>query len=361
MINDFIEYWAAAKLLIAAGNPYSPQQLLTLQQSVGWSQNAPLIMWNPPWTLFFIAPFGLPDYETAQFVWFVLHSMIIFLGARILWQAYGGARQKSWWAPVAVVTFAPTYLALFLGQIGALILLGLIIFLYSVNRRAWITAGLGLSLVSVKPHLLYLFWLALVFWMLRERRWRFLGGWLVGSFVTGAAPLFFNPSVYSQYLALVKGGDVIRPFDWATPNIGSALGVFFSIAGGWIHWLPSVAGALWLICYWRRNARAWEWSKQLAIILLVSVTTASFAWTFDQIVLLPAVIQGALWVSRSEVQILRRLIGAAHVIINGGILLLKLFVPNDFWYFWVAPIYLLFFLFVCWSVRRAGVTLKAMG
>ena len=127
----------------------------------------------------------------------------------------------------------PTYLALFLGQIGALILLGLIIFLYS-DRRAWITAGLGLSLVSVKPHLLYLFWLALVFWMLRERRWRFVGGWLVGSFVTGAAPLFFNPSVYSQYLALVKGGDVIRPFDWALANIGSALGVFFSIAGGWI-------------------------------------------------------------------------------------------------------------------------------
>jgi Glycosyltransferase family 87 len=352
MINDFVEYWAAAKLLMTGGNPYSPEQLLLLQQSVGWSQTAPLIMWNPPWTLFFIAPLGLLDYGNAQFFWFLLHSVIIFVGGRTLWQTYDGVRRKSWWTAVAVLTFAPTYLVLFLGQIGALILLGLILFLCAVDKQAWVTAGLCVSLVSVKPHLLYLFWLVLVFWVMRRRRWRFLGGWLAGAFVTGAAPVTFDPSIYARYLALIKTGDVIRPFDWATPSLGTALATFFSIAGGWIHWSPSFAGALWLTWYWRKNAQVWEWRKHLGTVLLVSVTTASFAWTFDQIVLLPAVLQVAAWMSRRKIPLGSRSIIFAHLLINGGLILLKVFVPNDFWYFWVAPTYLLLFLYARWGLAR---------
>ena len=33
MVNDFIEYWAAAKLLLSGGNPYSAEQLLQLQRT----------------------------------------------------------------------------------------------------------------------------------------------------------------------------------------------------------------------------------------------------------------------------------------------------------------------------------------
>jgi hypothetical protein len=57
MVNDFIEYWAAAKLLLSGGNPYSTEQLLQLQRTVGWSKNEALLMWNPPGTFFFIATY----------------------------------------------------------------------------------------------------------------------------------------------------------------------------------------------------------------------------------------------------------------------------------------------------------------
>jgi len=140
-------------------------------------------MWNPLWTLAFTAPLGILDYGAAQFLWFVLQMMVIFVGARILWQSYGGALHNSWWSLITALTIAPTYFVLLLGQIGGLILLGLILFLHSVQRRAWWTAGLSLTLVSLKPHLSYLFWLAIVLWALRERRWRFVGGWVVGKFV----------------------------------------------------------------------------------------------------------------------------------------------------------------------------------
>ena len=72
--------------------------------------------------------------------------------------------------------------------------------------------------------------------------------------------------------------------------------------------------------YWRRHTEFWDWREQLPIVLLVAVVTASFVWTFDQIVLLPAVIQCAVWLSRSYSRILRRLIITIHILINGGIL-----------------------------------------
>lgn len=58
-VNDFVEYWAAAHLLWTTNNPYAPDQLFALQRTVGWAKEVPLLMWNPPWTLSFILPFGL--------------------------------------------------------------------------------------------------------------------------------------------------------------------------------------------------------------------------------------------------------------------------------------------------------------
>ncbi|MGH7852875.1 MAG: hypothetical protein ACREP3_05505, partial [Candidatus Binatia bacterium] len=107
MINDFIEYWTATKLLLNGGNPYSPSELLASQHALGWSQPEPLMMWNPPWTLSFTLPFGLVDYQTAQLAWFLSHTLIIFVGAKLLWKIYGGDVGKSRYAAISVLSFAP--------------------------------------------------------------------------------------------------------------------------------------------------------------------------------------------------------------------------------------------------------------
>jgi hypothetical protein len=355
MINDFIEYWAAAKLLLSGVNPYAPQELLEVQRSVGWSQSSPLIMWNPPWTFAFTAPLGLLDYATAQLLWFLLHAVIIFVGAQVLWRLYGGGAQQSRWAAIAALTFAPTYLVLLLGQIGALVLLGLILFLRCVKRRAWWLAGASLALVSIKPHLLYLFWLALLLWILRERRWDVAGGWAAGLLVAGAVPMILDGFVYFHYAQLIDSGRVIRPFDWATPSLGSALGELLAIPGNWIRWLPSVGGAIWLLWFWRRHSKAWDWISRLPIILVVSVATSSFVWTFDDIVLLPALVQCAVWLTEQRTGHVKGLIIAIYASLNAGILLSKFFVPNDLWYFWVGPIFLLGYFLVQSKVRAPSI------
>lgn len=346
MINDFIEYWTATKLLLNGGNPYSSSELLASQAALGWSQSEALMMWNPPWTFFFTLPFGLFDYQTAQFAWFLSHTLIIFVGAKSLWNIYGGEAEKSRYAALAVISFAPTYFALLLGQIGPLILLGLIAFLASVKNRAWGLAGAALTLAAIKPHLLYLFWLALLIWTLKKMQWRLFTGFAVTGIAVALLPLLLDRDVYSQYFDLLKTGRVTKPLDWATPSLGTALAELLAIPDAWIRWLPSWVGAVWFLWYGSRRAETWNWLSELPLVLLVSVVTAGFVWTFDQVVLVPAVIQAAVWLSRFEDRARAAMCIGVYVALGAILLVAKIFVMDDFWYFWVAPAYLLFYLYV---------------
>jgi hypothetical protein len=345
MINDFIEYWTATRLLLQGGNPYSPTELLAAQRTLGWAEAEPLMMWNPPWTLSFTLPFGLVDYETAQFVWFLSHALILFVGSQVLWKIYGGSARKSQYPMIAVLSFAPTYFALLLGQIGPLVLLGLIGFLASVKRNAWVLAGASLTIAAIKPHLLYLVWLALLFWTVKEKKWQPGIAFLAAGISFASLPLLFDREVYSHYFELLDRGGVVRPLEWATPSLGTALAQLFAVADAWIRWLPGLAGTVWLFWYWSRRNRQWDWMRELPLLLPVSIATASFAWTFDHIVLLPAVVQAAVWISQCEAKRKRATFIGMHVALAVTLVLMKIFVRNDFWYFWAAPAYLLLYLY----------------
>lgn len=356
MINDFIEYWTATRLLLHGGNPYAPDELFAAQRALGWTEAGPLLMWNPPWTLSLTLPFGLLDYETAQFLWFLTHVMILFVGGRILWKVYEGDPRKSRPPLLAVLTFAPGYFAVLLGQIGPLVLLGLIGFLASIKRNAWGWAGASLAVTTIKPHLLYLLWLALLVWIFRERRWRPALAFLGVTMGLAALPLLFNHDIYFQYFHLLEGDGGVRPLEWATPALGTVLAQIFEISGTWIRWLPGVISSVWVLWYAARRDRAWNWTVELPLVLLVSIATASFAWTFDHVVLLPAVVQGAVWVSQSAATPKRAIILGVHIILAVLLVSMKLFVRNDFWYFWAAPAYLLFFLYAraAMGAQKAG-------
>jgi hypothetical protein len=278
-------------------------------------------------------------YDTGQFLWFLLHTLIVFLSARALWGVYGGDAGKSRWSWLAVLTFAPAYLVLFLGQIGPIMLLGLIGFLFAIkNRRPSLTAAIVLT--SLKPHLLYLIWLALVLWIVKERRWRLAFGLALSGVAVFALPLVLDPAIYFQYVQLFSQSGIVHPFEWGTPSLANLLSELFRFPSPWFRWLPMCAGALWCIWYWRRHSAHWDWLDRLPLILLVSVTTTSFVWTFDLIVLLPAVIQAAVWLTKHPMPGRRKAIFAGYLALNALLLAGKFFIHNDFWYFWAAPAYL---------------------
>ena len=354
MTNDFIEYWAAARLLLNHGNAYSPTELLQLQRSVGWTQAMPLLMWNPPWTLPLILPFGLLNHDTAQSLWFLLHSVIIFLGAQLLWRLYGATPSPSRVGWLALLTFAPIYFVLLLGQIAPLILAGLIGFLLTLRKRAWFWSGACLAVASIKPHLLYLVWLSALLWIWRERKWQIAGGFLAVFALMAGVPLLFDGQVYARYLTLMSDRTVVQPLDWATPTIGTAVNALFGSNSLWLRWLAAFGGMLWLLRYWRKNATQWNWSVDLPLILLASVATAPFSWTFDYVILLPALMQGSVWLGAVVKRQRVRGFSAIYLALCSILLFGKILVRNDFWYFWLAPAFLILYIWL----REDG---KAMG
>lgn len=354
MINDFVEYWAAARLFLSGGNPYAPAELFKTQQAIGWGEPAALLMWNPPWTLSFIWPLGLMDYDTAQFVWFSAQTLIIFIGAQVLWRMYDGPAGDSRHALFAVLTFAPVYFVLLLGQIGPLILLGLVAFLMAVEKRWWSLAGASLTLVAIKPHLFYLVGLALLFWILKERLWKAVFGMAAGAAVAVVFPLLLNREIYSQYLQMYSSVGIVRPQEWSTPSLGTALGAVFGFRGMWIRWLPGIAGGLWLLQCWRSHSDHWDWPEQLPLLLLVSVATASFVWTFDLVVLLPALVQCTARLTKRQAYGRHKTLLFIYLALNAILLAGKFYLRNDFWYFWAAPAFLALYLFLRASLPPAA-------
>ena len=341
MTNDFIEYWSAANLLLHHGNAYSPAELLAVQRSAGWTDPAALLMWNPPWTLSLLAPLGLLDHDTAQFVWFVVHALIIFVGAQLLWRVYAESPALSSRGWIALFAFAPIYLVLLLGQIAPLILAGVIGFLLAARRGAWFCAGAWLALAALKPHLFYLLWLASLLWVLHERKWRLAAGFSLTLALMAGAPLVFDGQIYPKYFALLADRSVIQAQEWATPTLGTAVNLLLGGQHDWLRWMPALGGVVWFAGYWSKHRSRWDWPAQLPLIILVSVASAPFAWSFDYVVLLPALMQCAAEQSRQ-----RGWPAAVYLALCFVTLLGKAWVRNDFWYFGLAPGFLLLYV---WS------------
>ena len=88
-VRDFVEYWSASRLLLSGGNPYAPNELLELQRLVGRHSHEPLIMWNPPWTLSLLLPFGFLDFSHGQLFWLLVHVLAMMISTQLLWRVYG--------------------------------------------------------------------------------------------------------------------------------------------------------------------------------------------------------------------------------------------------------------------------------
>jgi hypothetical protein len=341
--GDFIEYWASARLLLDGRNPYSPEQQFALQHSVVPNTDRPLMMWNPPWTLFFIMPFGLLSFSLAHALWSILIFVCLLFCSAHLWRIYGGPTDRYRTAWLACFSFVPTYLTLYVKQIDPLVLLGLVGFLYFHERKRDWLAGLSLTLVAIKPHLVYLFWIALIAWLLKHRQWKIMLGAAAGGVIASLIPLMFAPDIFSQYLDLYSTNAAPKPFDWKTPTLSTALGLLFGLEHVWIRYVPSVFALTWFVFYWRKNRNEWNWTQETPLLLLVSQATTVFAWVWDQILLLPVLIYGAVWATHGGPTriVVVALVGFLIIDLAPILVMSGFLIPEGFSLFWMVPLFLL--------------------
>lgn len=347
-VRDFVEYWSASRLLLSGGNPYAPNELLALQQAVGWRSAAPLVMWNPPWTLSLLLPFGVLDFSLSQFVWLLVHVLAVLISVQLLWRVYSDSPngfRVSW---MLAFTFVPTIFVLILGQVTPLVLAGIAAFIFFDKRKQWLATGAVLTLTAIKPHLLYLFWVALLLWIWQQRRWQVALSALVTGFIAAALPLWFDANVYAQYRELYSLTGIRQPFDWPAPTLGNVFLILLEQKSVWWRYLPGAVGLVWLLDHWRRHRLNWRWDEQLPVILLVSVTSNVFVWTYDHVILLPALIQAAAWIKRAKISWHKSAAVLCYLTVNAVHCIMRLRFAEELWYVWLAPALLLNY----WLFRR---------
>lgn len=358
--DDFVEYWAAAKLTLTGQNPFDEALLLPLQREAGRDTDDAVMMWNPPWALPAVLPLGLLPAREAQLVWLLAHLVVTgFCGDR-LWLLLGGSRERRWIGWALAFTFMPTAFGLSSGQISLFLLFGAVLFL-ECERRGWqYLAGAATVLVAIKPHLAYLLWVAIAVDAVARGRWRVLVGGALAGVACALLPLAFNPHVWHQYADAMANRP---PAQWLSPTLGSLLRLAFGAEYFRLQFVSVALGLVWFAWHRRRAASGWNWRDQLPLLLLVSFVTAPYgAWPFDMVLLLPAAFAVAV-PGLSELEERHSLSGvslsfAALLAINLGCLVMNLLHIGSFWFLWVAPAMLLVYALHAPKTRTANAPLS---
>lgn len=328
---DFVAYWSAAKLLRQGGDPYDPKALLPWQQQVGWPYNEANRFWYAPWTLILIVPTALLPFGLAAMGWTLLQIVVIVSSGMLLWGYFAPEGKHPWLGLLVAVGFFPCFSAINMGQISPFLLAGVVGFLWAERKTRDLAGGAALALLMIKPHVTYLFWPAAVWWAWQSGRRRVLLGWIGVLVGASGVTLVVSPTVFRDY-----AGAVALP-PWATPNIGVWLRVIFGVDRLWLQFLPSLLGGLGLLAWLLGRRGPWRWEHLAPPLVLISVVTATFGWSYDQVVLLPAVVALVVtfWEKRvvGRVVILLLLIGAEF-----GLVAMSHWGVPDAYAVWHAPL-----------------------
>ncbi len=291
--NDFIEYWSAGQLLREGRDPYDLEALYVIQKGVGWSKERPLAMWNPPWLLVLLYPLLTLPFGTAVAVWLALSSTIL-LGCTLLIWAFlirGTSPMRLLVPLLATVTFTPVLFTLRMGQVSVLILLGIAGFLHFERQRRDFWAGVFLMLLTLKPHVTYLLWIAIAWWIIAQRRGKVL--WGLGSALLVLCVILtpLRPTWALDYVYAMQH----PPLYWRAPVMGTMLRIALGWDRTWLQYVPAlIVGPLVLIALCGQRF-ALVWRDIASPLLLLSVPTAAYGWSFDQLVLLLPYLQVVGW------------------------------------------------------------------
>jgi hypothetical protein len=323
--NDFASRWAGARAFWVDGvSPYSAEATRQIQMLI---YGRPILPEEeqefdpgpfayPFYTVFFLLPIVWMSYPLAEAVWLVVLEVCLFGGLMLALRLYGW-RPPRWLlvcTAVWVFFFYPHARALMLGQFAVFVFATVALALWALRNGRDILAGFCLALSTVKPQMVFLLVPLLLWWAVRERRYRLVASaaawvalllgasWIVESGWVGG--FFDQVTRYTSYTAI---GSPI----WIIAHIT------FPFLGVWGEWVLSALAVVGMIgaAWWalRQRKVGWfDWAVGLCLIVtnLVALRTATTNYV---ILLLPLVMVfralqrrrgGAWWILLVEVVLL---------------------------------------------------------
>ncbi len=220
--NDFYPRWAGAKALLLEGrDPYSPEVTAEIEAILDPQQRRTnsFSFAYPLHVIFTLWPLVFINYSWAQAIWIVCLQWLI-LGSVALLLRQGRWPQKGMIMGIALLSaifFYPAARAILLGQFTLHVLLFLILAVVGLRQKRDGWAGFFLAATSIKPQMVLLAGLWLMFWAIRRRRWRFVGSTLASGVGMFAASLLLFPRWPLSFMAdlgrYVERASGLNPLD----------------------------------------------------------------------------------------------------------------------------------------------------
>jgi hypothetical protein len=201
--QDFRGYYAAARVVLAHGNPYDYQTLAPMLLSVtGALGNNPYFY--APWFAWLVIPIAWLPFPVARGMW-MLFNLLVWdyslwrLGGLFSWPKRNGQR----WLLYLVATLSFAWFTWRCEQASVLLLGVLVAMVTALRQKRWIWVSIWLALFLIKPSITLLPALAILLWLVRRRTWQPVVG--TGA-ITAGLLLAFSVVTPGWYLSLLKPG-----------------------------------------------------------------------------------------------------------------------------------------------------------
>jgi hypothetical protein len=342
--NDFVGYWSATYLLKNGQNPYDVELMRSLQHTeIKTGSDSVVMAWNPPSLFVFLLPIAWMPFTTARFAFLVFNLFLVITGVLILARVYFSGDRRLPLACLLLFTlfFPPMLSGLGVGQVTFFVFFGLVASLFFIKRGAWFWAGFFLIFTSIKPHLVVLPLIYLLFYMLWERKFLGLVGLITAGLACCAVLFIFRPEWISDFIGLLK----IAPVQWLPPTVDGLMR----------HWQVTDAARYLIVLFfplpfflfYKRDIFSLEFS--VALLTLITIPITFFGWSFDQTILLIPVAQIFQWLQKKvdfKINIATILLLILALILNYS---QKAEGINDVYYVWY-PLFLWLIFGINWYV-----------
>lgn len=344
--NDFLRYWTASKIFITGGNPYNFESLHQMQKTIKPdldTQGEGDKVWNPPWLMLLLSPLTIFNFNIATKIWILINISLITISLFLLWEIVFEPNDRKGLILVygAGFLFSNTIDLIRLGQISSLLLIGLVITIWCLQKKFFYWVGFGILLLTIKPQVTYLVLLVILIWVIRNKQW----GVIVGLVISGMVSIIVVSIIFPDWLSSYLQTIFTLPYSQIyTSTLGSFVEVKFGLNHLKYLGLILIPLAFPLSKYVDKVG----WLTVLNLSLVISIPLAPYGFNFDHILLLPALVQMISWIRNRELPAIHALVITAGLLI---IFLSLIYLTNIigavpyYWFVWpsilLAGLYLL--------------------
>lgn len=242
----------------------------------------------PPWYALLTLPLAFLPINVAARLWFAINLLFIML---FVWLATDG------WFPrrraisfLLAILFLPVLGALFVGQFVFPVLLGAGILVFALPReRPWL-ASFGLFLLTFKPHIGGLVFVAVIVHLLLKRNsFAHRALWTTGVILLFffAASFFVDSAWPVHYFETLFGFREVSPCEGLCISVPMAITSFLNTDFTQAVWVAGILLLGWIVLFIRNRPEVWKDAKWLiAVGFCIILLSSPYQYNYDFVVLL---------------------------------------------------------------------------